>query len=157
MKPITYLVGDATRPTRDGQKIIVHCCNNAGAWGAGFVLALSARWPKPEEQYRNRFKNTPGLLQLGMVQFIEVEPEITVANVVGQVLDGSNPPIRYEALMRGLTKVSAHAQRIEASIHMPRIGCGLAGGNWAIVSELLDIIFSTADVPVFVYDLPTKI
>lgn len=153
MIPITYLIGDATRPTRDGNKIIVHNCNNAGAWGAGFVLAISRRWPAPERQYRMFHRSNPKMLALGSVQFVNVEPDIVVANVIGQVLDGSHPPIRYEALKFGLLKVSNYANEIEASVHMPRIGCGLAGGEWATVETLVKAAFSEADVPVFVYDL----
>jgi hypothetical protein len=41
--PIAYHVGDATMPVGDGPKILVHICNNIGAWGRGFVVALSRR------------------------------------------------------------------------------------------------------------------
>ena len=51
-KKINYLVGDATRPVGEGVKLIIHCCNDIGAWGAGFVVALSKRWEGPEKCYR---------------------------------------------------------------------------------------------------------
>jgi hypothetical protein len=40
---IQYIAGDATAPIGDGNKIIAHVCNDIGAWGAGFVLAISKR------------------------------------------------------------------------------------------------------------------
>ncbi len=43
MKEISYLVGDATTPDTQGPKIISHICNDIGAWGKGFVLAISKR------------------------------------------------------------------------------------------------------------------
>jgi len=46
---IVYLKGDATQPQAKGVKIIVHCCNDLGGWGKGFVLALRKRWPEPEQ------------------------------------------------------------------------------------------------------------
>lgn len=49
---IQYITGDATDPTGGGNKIIAHVCNDIGAWGAGFVLAISRRWPQPEAEYR---------------------------------------------------------------------------------------------------------
>jgi O-acetyl-ADP-ribose deacetylase (regulator of RNase III) len=52
MTSIHYVRGDATRPQGEGTKIIVHCCNTVGAWGRGFVLALSRRWLSPERAYR---------------------------------------------------------------------------------------------------------
>ena len=39
------------------------------------------------------------------------------------------PPIRYEAVEKCLEKLSYDTLKLNASIHMPRIGCGLAGGQ----------------------------
>lgn len=46
-KPIQYRVGDATAPVADGNKIICHLCNDIGAWGKGFVMALLNRIWQP--------------------------------------------------------------------------------------------------------------
>lgn len=153
---IRYLKGDATRPKGDGTKIIVHCCNNLGAWGAGFVLAISRRWPEPEAAYLD--SSLKGLLELGRVQFVSVDDEddndIIVANLVGQsgLIGPANPnPIRYSAIEKGLQKVAAEAKKRKASIHMPRIGCGLAGGSWAKMEPIIDKALTGLDVTV--YDL----
>lgn len=58
MKEIIYLIGDATAPEIEGLKIIVYVCNDIGAWGKGFVMAISKRWPEPESQYRKCHRNT---------------------------------------------------------------------------------------------------
>ena len=52
MTQISYLVGDATAPQIPGPKIIVHVCNDIGAWGKGFVKAHSNRWSETESQYK---------------------------------------------------------------------------------------------------------
>ena len=39
-------------------------------------------------------------------------------------------------------------------IHMPRIGCGLAGGNWDQIEPLLEEHLAMAGFDVRVYDLP---
>jgi len=49
MGEINYVRGDATVPSVKGVKVIAHVCNDSGGWGKGFVLALSRRWPEPEE------------------------------------------------------------------------------------------------------------
>lgn len=54
---ITYTTGDATCPATSGNKIIVHICNDIGAWGKGFVLALSKRWVAPEKQYKEWYQS----------------------------------------------------------------------------------------------------
>jgi hypothetical protein len=43
-----------------------------------------------------------------------------------------------------------------ASIHMPRIGCGRAGGKWEVVEALMTEIFSGHGIRLFVYDLPDR-
>ena len=53
---IKYHIGDATKPTSEGSKFILHICNDRGGWGAGFVLALSKRWKYPELMYRQWHK-----------------------------------------------------------------------------------------------------
>src|SRR5262245_22379163 len=52
MEALRIVRGDATAPRVDGPKIIAHVCNDVGGWGAGFVLAVSRRWPEPERAYR---------------------------------------------------------------------------------------------------------
>jgi hypothetical protein len=37
-------------------------------------------------------------------------------------------------------------------VHLPRIGCGLAGGTWKRVEPLIDARLCARDVPVTVYD-----
>jgi hypothetical protein len=80
---ITYLTGDATQPQADGKKIVVHICNDIGKWGKGFVLAISKRWKSPEMIYKNAF-STGKKPALGDVQFVPVEENIIVANIIGQ-------------------------------------------------------------------------
>ena len=49
---INYLKADATIPQAEGNIIISHICNDIGAWGKGFVLAISKRWKEPAKQYK---------------------------------------------------------------------------------------------------------
>lgn len=148
---IHYIKGDATRPRGDGTKIICHICNDIGAWGAGFVLALSARWDDPEESYRGMSKDER---KLGNVQIVPVEDDILVANMIGQrdIRPDENglPPIRYTAVRAALKSVNDLATQINATLHMPRIGCGLAGGRW---EDIESIIKEVVTVNVYVYDL----
>jgi O-acetyl-ADP-ribose deacetylase (regulator of RNase III) len=153
---IEYRTGDATCPQGPGPKVIVHICNDAGKWGAGFVLAISRRWPQPEAAYREAFQQGGGLA-LGAVQFVPVEAELTVANMVAQHgvrRAGSAPPIRYEVLRKTLSGVARFARANGASVHMPRIGSGLAGGTWEEVSAIVEDVLSGEGIPVRVYDLP---
>lgn len=157
MKEIIYLKGDATSPQAKGIKIIAHICNDIGGWGKGFVLAISKRWPEPEKLYREwhreRAKND---FALGAMQIVQVEPYIYVANMIGQrgtkVGRSTGVPVRYEAIEECLAKLAIEAKELEASIHMPRIGCGLAGGKWEKIEPLIEKTLLENDIDVYVYD-----
>lgn len=157
---ISYVFGDATRPQGDGHKVIVHVCNNAGGWGKGFVIAVSKRWPYPEDIYRQAAEGSS--LELGSVQIVPVEVDITVANMIAQdgFGDRHGPPIRYEAVRQCLAKVAAHitaeatvAKWGTPTVHMPRIGCGLAGGQWSDIEPIIRDELVAKALPVTVYDL----
>ncbi|WP_043471070.1 macro domain-containing protein [Kitasatospora sp. MBT66] len=154
---IDYVRGDATAPLGKGVKVIAHVCNDLGGWGRGFVLAVSRRWAEPEAAYRRwhreRSKNDFGL---GAVQLVQVTEYLWVANLIGQrgIRTGrsSGPPVRYEAIDTALATLGGHALSLGASVHMPRIGCGLAGGRWETVEPLVRARLTERGVPVTVYD-----
>lgn len=175
MTQINYVTGDATRPRggEDGRpRIIVHVVNDKPAWGAGFVVALSARWRAPESSYRAwaRSREQAELdpsaerrgaqyppFELGQILIVQVEQNLYVANVLAQHgirWEGDVPPIRYEALEQGLGRVAEWAAARGASVHGPRLGAGLAGGQWGLVERMLTEAFCARDIPVTIYDLP---
>ncbi|MGW5634114.1 macro domain-containing protein [Streptomyces sp. NPDC003832] len=156
MREINYVRGDATVPSVKGVKVIAHVCNDIGGWGKGFVLAVSRRWPEPEKAYRAWHRDRAANdFALGAVQFVQVERYVWVANMIGQrgIRTGSKGvPVRYEAIDAALAKVAAKATELDASVHMPRIGCGLAGGKWPRVEPLITERLLTRNIPVTIYD-----
>jgi len=187
--PINYVVGDATDPPgpADGAKdsiIIVQCCNDVGAYGAGFSGAIARRYPVVEEGYRHWFKTgydiagNKQLFELGGVYFVAVQAknyedgrrrEATVANIIGQrgIRSSQNPyPIDYAALRKGLERIEEAINAVNefkkgclpevlttTTVHMPRTGCGLAGGDWAVVEKIINETLIDKGVSVTVYDL----
>ena len=78
------------------------------------------------------------------------------ANLIGQrdirAISGI-PPIRYEALRAGLRTVATEAKRLGASVRMPRIGCGRAGGTWDKVGAIVHEELAAQCISVTVYNL----
>jgi len=153
---INYLQGDATVPQTKGTKIIAHICNNIGGWGKGFVLAISNRWKEPETAYRfwhrNRAKNN---FELGEIDIVAAQKYIYVANMIAQqgTKTGSKGvPIRYDAVEKCLEKLAIQAKEMDASVHMPRIGCGLAGGKWNKIEPIIEKTLIANKIKVYVYD-----
>ncbi len=158
MTTITYLKGDATVPSAKGPQIIAHVCNDLGGWGKGFVLALSKRFSQPERAFRawhrERANND---FALGAAQLVEVSRDLWVANMIGQhgkarKGDVGPPPVRYDAIENALQKVGDWALEHKASVHMPRIGTGLAGGKWEKIEPLIISTLCERNIAVWVYD-----
>jgi len=153
---IKYVVGDATQPIGEGKKLIIHVCNNIGGWGSGFVVAVSKRWKLPEQIYRNRFA-MEGLF-LGDTEFIRVTHDVTIGNMVGQQGIGwvnKVPPIRYGAIEMCLKRVLVYATNNNCSVHAPRFGAGLAGGDWSKIEYFINTILIQNGIDVTIYDLET--
>lgn len=151
---IQYVVGDATKPQGLGNKLIIHVCNDVNAWGAGFVVALSKKWPETKKRYHAWYKKNEKL-ELGTIQAVQVEKDIVVVNMIGQrdikTVDGV-PPIRYGAIDRCLSKVSDLAIQYNTSIHAPKFGAGLAGGDWNFIEKLIKDHLCLRDIEVTIYE-----
>jgi len=151
---INYIKGDATAPNQKGNKIVAHVCNDIGGWGRGFVLAISKRWKAPEAEYR-KWASTGQNFEKGQIQIVECEKEVFVANMIAQEgikKKGGNPPIRYDAVKQALKQLCKEAIKLNASIHMPRIGCGLAGGKWEEIEPIIIDELTSKEIQVWVYD-----
>jgi O-acetyl-ADP-ribose deacetylase (regulator of RNase III) len=164
---ITYLIGDATEPSGTDLNIIAHVVNDEGKWGAGFAKALGAKYPEAERAYRNWAAGdyTPPEFGLGRVQLVYVGGSTVVANIVAQrgVRSYDNPvPVVYRALRVGLAFLAGYCLGIgdqrgyKPSVHMPRIGCGLAGGEWSVVEGEIERTLGESRIPTIVYTLASE-
>lgn len=162
---IHYIKGDATSPVVDyGVRVIVHIVNDEGKWGRGFVLAVSKRWKEPERFYKKQAKHAKSSFRLGEVQWVYPEEDLAVCSMIAQHgvrHFGNMKPLHYGALDVCLDKMAKGARKAkeisldrdgqnQVSIHMPRIGCGLGGGDWAHVEDLIQE--NCWDMDVYVYD-----
>lgn len=154
---IQYVKGDATAPFSSGPAIIAHICNDIGKWGKGFVLAISGRWKRPEAEYRS-WHGQPSFA-LGKIQLIEVAPALWVSSMIAQhgIRSAVNPsPFRRDALKKCLGALATVATTRSAGVHMPRIGCGLAGGTWEQIEPVVDEYLAATGVHVTVYDYKAR-
>ena len=160
MAKLTYLIGDATQPIirEDEYSVIVHCCNTLGVWGASFVIPLAKHYPNARSSYFNYIHK--GNIKLGDVDEVKVTDNIYVENLMGQKFIGKGTngeiPCDYNAIEKGFLNIIAtwYNRNEYYSIHMPRIGCGLAGGDWKVIEDIIKRTFiDMANVDVFVYDL----
>jgi len=156
---ILYVRGDATRPRGDGERLIAHVVHNATPnWGGrGFARNLANRWPSVQADFKAWAAEHDLRAAMGEVRFHKPEPGLTVASMVCQ--QGyrplkSRPLIRYAVLRDCLERVAEVASSKRATVHMPRIGTGVAGGRWSIIEELIESTLIARGLTVMTYDLP---
>lgn len=155
---ITYLRGDATQARGSDRSLLLQVVNDAAlTWGCrGFASVVRKRWPEAQRTFTAEVTADMSKLRLGSIVASEVRPELTLVNLVAQRGYGPSPRprIRYGALRDCLLRVSRLAKEVNASVHMPRIGTGQAGGSWPVVEEIVHETLTREGIKVFVYDLP---
>lgn len=153
---VKIIKGDITKAK---QKVILHGVNCQGVMGSGVAKALYTKWPKVKTDYLSicdeEFADgrTPDQL-LGLVQPVRVTKTKKVLNCFTQQNYGYDKQVylNYDALITCLSSVSLHcfSKKIK-EIAMPKIGCGLAGGDWEKVKKIVERIFG--NITVYVYEL----
>lgn len=145
---IVYRKGDILA---SDEKVIAHGCNCSGGFGSGFAKAVAERYPQVKDSYLYRF-NTVGW-KLGDVQLIGVGDGSgrEIANCATQERYGkpsNGPYVSYPAIRKVIKEL---VRSYPQGFAMPKIGAGLAGGNWDIISEIINE--ESGDVEVRVYEL----
>jgi O-acetyl-ADP-ribose deacetylase (regulator of RNase III) len=86
-----------------------------------------------------------------------VEKDIEVVNMIAQngIKKFHHPKglryVDYDAVAKCLSKVAAYIGGGK-SVHMPRIGAGLGGGSWEVISGIIKETLCNKGINVFVYD-----
>ena len=153
------VIGDATQPRGTGRCIIAHIVNDKTPnWGGAFARDVRLKWPSTQDAFRHWVIGDKANLSLGSIHVSTVSDGLSVVSMVAQHGYGpsSTPRIRYGALRECLDHMATLSESLNASVHMPRIGAGQAGGHWGIISELLDEALVRRGIDVTIYNLPTE-
>ena len=138
MKQIKF--GDMLQTT---EGILVHGCNAQGVMGSGIAKEIRAKWPTAYEHYTTACKKAGAAYMLGTVVPVLVDKNLIVANAITQLNFGREPKqyVSYKAVQECFTAVAELAISNQCDVHYPLIGAGLGGGDWAIISEIIDTVF----------------
>lgn len=154
---IKYLRGDALEPRGKGSKIIAHIVNDKTPnWGAGFPLSVGKKWPFVQKDFRESVLSDRTKLSIGNIHICHVNDQVTLVHMIAQHGYGPSrkPRVRYAALRLCLDQLASIALKQSATVHMPLIGTGQAGGEWEIIADLIDDSLVRQAIGVTVYILP---
>lgn len=122
--------------------ILVHGVNCRGRMGAGIGLTIAKRYPQVYKSYiafcdRLRYRHD---FLLGQVDFVKITDDLIIANAFTQH-DYGRESIRYvsyDAVDSCFSKIGAYAASKNLPVMFPKIGAGLAGGNWDVISAIIE-------------------
>lgn len=140
--PLNYITGDALR-TPD--HALIHGCNSLGVMGSGIAKQIRAEYPKVYEEYHKHVVAigvmAPELL--GMVFPVYSAEKQFILNAITQG-DVAKYPGHFVADYKAIFVAFLNATNfcldtgIDA-LSTPRIGAGLAGGDWGLISALISL------------------
>jgi O-acetyl-ADP-ribose deacetylase (regulator of RNase III) len=118
--------------------VIVHGCNCFCTMGAGIARIVQDEFP---EAYAADLVTVKGdRKKLGDYSFATVkrgDREITIVNGYTQFrFHGDSVLVDYDAVEQLFTKIKQQFSGMR--IGYPKIGAGLAGGDWARISQIID-------------------
>ena len=136
---MNIIKGDLIQLALDGTfDVIIHGCNCQCTMGAGIAKTIRSVFPEAYEADCATEKGDRS--KLGSISFTEVNRDnhsITIVNGYTQFhWRGTGGLVDYDAVRSVMKEV---CNRFSGKrIGYPLIGAGLAGGNWSIISNIID-------------------
>jgi O-acetyl-ADP-ribose deacetylase (regulator of RNase III) len=124
--------------------VFVHGCNAQGVMGSGVAKEVKAKYPKAFESYAAA--HARHALKLGTQTSVEVRPNFWIVNGVTQEFYGREPGrvyVNYDAVRHVFREAGRLAEEKNLPLLFPLIGCGLGGGDWARVTQIIEEVVPT--------------
>lgn len=144
--------------------VFIHSQNCQNTWGAGFAVQAKKTFPELYQADMATLKGSKS--KLGDFTKSDIQRlgfRIIGVNIYGQYNYGPKEfsakdeaetrKIRYAAIREALTKV--HAAYGDVKYLMPRIGAGLAGGDWKVIEGIINEVMPNASVTVSTFIPPS--
>lgn len=152
---VKHIKGDLLKLADGGQfDVIIHGCNCFNVMGSGIAFAIAQRWPDAaaiDKATERGDKDKLGRYTKAIVNIDARHMPLTVINLYTQYDTSSRGEdvFEYEAFMKGLKSIKLAYPRLR--IGMPKIGCGLAGGDERLIMAIIEHVFKNGDVTVVEY------
>jgi len=138
--------------------IITHGCNCFCAMGAGIAPQIKEAFP--DAWYADLKTKVGDIMKLGCYTQADIEINhrgwLKIINSYTQYHygrnheDGDEKPIDYEALTQCMRKINHNNPK--KSIGLPKIGAGLAGGDWNKIKKIIETELKDMDVTIVHYN-----
>lgn len=136
--------------------IFCHQVNCMGVMGAGIAKQIKERYPEVYSYYVEKCKNDSH--PLGKIQCVTTSDGRTCVNIFAQMKYGKDRVytdyVAFKLCLRRLKNyLDTHVPKDKIVAFPYGIGCGLAGGNWTVISKLLEEFSKTVKQKVVIVKL----
>jgi len=154
-----YIEGDLLQLAKEGKfDIIIHGCNCFNTMGLGIALQIKQQFPEVYETdcLTNR-GDSEKLGNFTSEMVVRKDNVFMVCNAYTQYdFRRTNDKINvdYDAIKSSLERIKNEYSLGKGSkvrVGIPQIGCGLAGGNWSIIEDIIDNI-AFNDITCVIYE-----
>ena len=125
--------------------VIAHGVNCQGVMGAGVALAIKNAYPNVYDHYYSKCRadmQYDDCEILGDVQFVTVteKPLLVITNCFTQESCGQDKRhVNYEAVAKCFWILNSRVKLYTyGPLYIPKIGAGLAGGDWKVISAIIE-------------------
>ena len=148
---------------------IAHSCNTRNIMGGGIAKQIKSRYPQAYEAdtefYNNEYdENGQFIHALGKYSKAEITNKFllndkgTIYNLYTQANIGAHErQVDYEYFWKALKNMQEDLLFIQHETGQPQvlglphgISCGLAGGNWKIISAIIDDVFHSCLIKTYI-------
>ena len=137
---------------------IVHGCNAQGVMGSGIAKSIKEMYPEVYQAYIDQYKHGHYIdipydepchvreLELGTIIPVRVSDTLVIINAItqryynGHKKSSGGREVDYEAVAKSFEKINSTVSSfpdIEPVLSFPKIGAGLGGGDWDIISTII--------------------
>jgi len=131
--------GDITSET---EGVILHQVNCQGVMSSGVALAIKQKCPEVYQTYKRWCNVLQPKDLLGKIQVVSVNKTLDIVNIFGQLNYGKDGQryTSYDALDTAFAKLANIYDDCGKiyTFNFPYLGCGLGGGDWSIVSAIIE-------------------
>lgn len=140
--------GDLIKLARNGEfELIVHGCNCFCAMGAGIAQGIKAAFPAAYEA--DQATESGDRDKLGTCTHAEIDGLIVVNAYTQYRHGGGGRLVDYDAVRSCMRWIREHFSG--RRIGLPRIGAGLAGGDWEAIAAIIEEELAGEDVTLVEY------
>jgi O-acetyl-ADP-ribose deacetylase (regulator of RNase III) len=136
-----YISGDAIEVFKNSKSaVLIHQVNCQGVMGSGIAKQIRDTYPNHFDDYKECVDHFGSSEMFGEYFFTMIDSYHSVVGLFSQFNYGTGERhTNYAAFVNAITQlVNSDSDEVDYELIIPKyIGCGLGGGDWNIIEQIL--------------------